>query len=513
MSQQRRPAGNYPPNVHAPAPFTEYKLKMSPMAVSHNVMALHSSTAKLADFTQPVRMIRDPNSGILGPIPEASEPGAASSAYMASKVVAGGRNPLSGKKRSRLIFADEPDEELERLRTAEVSPWLLEDYDGQHSFVGKLEGGQGSNYVFFVNQGDEFRIIPVSKWYRFCPKLSYHTLTLEEAEQAVKSRESEMDRWLMKHRAGGSSIGGSRSASDTERPLSAPDEKASLSSASKPGSLQGKARLAARVLNREAGAQPHERQAIPSQGRRRLDDDQEEIDFDEIFDDDEGNDSFGGLDDEEGGERRRRPAGTKTNRLKGAAGSSEGKLMRKIVRHLDKQNRDNLLFSDDEEELDPYASDQDESDEDMSSVTTSTANQDLDKLSLKDEKAPAATGGTAVAKQAKPLGPPSKATSPVQSPTPSFPGSPAASRAATPQTSPKKAASADTTITEADIIGFLKQGPMSTKDLIAKFKRQLKADPKNKDIFRELVRKLAMVRASPVGGDEDKLLELKPEFK
>ena len=42
------------------------------------------------------------------------------------------------------------------------------------------------------------------------------------------------------------------------------------------------------------------------------------------------------------------------------------------------------------------------------------------------------------------------------------------------------------------------QGPMSTKDLILKFKRQLKADPKNKEVFRELVRKLAMVK--PVAG-------------
>lgn len=116
-------------------------------------------------------------------------------------------------------------------------------------------------------------------------------------------------------------------------------------------------------------------------------------------------------------------------------------------------------------------------------------------------------------------------------------GSPAASRPVSPSNSPNKRTAAtasgnagakrsktavsgsqctdddeSTVITEAELVGYLRQGPMSTKDLIAKFKRQLKADPKNKDVFREHVRKVAMVRPSSTG-DEDRLLELKPEFK
>lgn len=67
-------------------------------------------------------------------------------------------------------------------------------------------------------------------------------------------------------------------------------------------------------------------------------------------------------------------------------------------------------------------------------------------------------------------------------------------------------------ITESELIGYLRLGPLSTKDLITKFKRQLRADAKNKDIFRELVKKVAMVRPSG-NGEDDKLLELRPEFK
>lgn len=178
--------------------FTEYKLKMSPMAVSHNVMVLNSNTAKLSDFAQPVRMFRDKNSALIQECPGlignklSQGEGAASGAVAPGRIAVGGgsisapgsRNTF--KKKTKIIFQGDEEEIDEQTREAEAVPWLLEDYDAQHSFVGRLEGGQNSNYVFFVNQGDEFRIIPVNKWYRFQSKLSYHTLTIEEAETQVK---------------------------------------------------------------------------------------------------------------------------------------------------------------------------------------------------------------------------------------------------------------------------------------------------------------------------------------
>lgn len=176
MSQQPPPNG--PPKPQ----FTEYKLKMSPMAVLHNVMVLHSTQqSTLASFTPPIRMTRDKASAL-----GAEDPSTAASNTNAAQLkqpLAVGKSNVA-KKKTRLIFAD--DQPASTLETeAEAIPWLLEDFDAQHSFLGRLEGGQSSNYVFFVNQGDEFRIIPVNKWYRFQPKLSYHTLTIEEAEQEV----------------------------------------------------------------------------------------------------------------------------------------------------------------------------------------------------------------------------------------------------------------------------------------------------------------------------------------
>lgn len=168
-----------PPNGPPKPQFTEYKLKMSPMAVLHNVMVLHSTQSTLSSFTPPIRMTRD-KASMLG----AEEP-APTNPTTAKQALPVGKSSLAAKKKTRLIFADDQPANTSETE-AEAIPWLLEDFDAQHSFLGRLEGGQSSNYVFFVNQGDEFRIIPVNKWYRFQPKLSYHTLTIEEAEQEVK---------------------------------------------------------------------------------------------------------------------------------------------------------------------------------------------------------------------------------------------------------------------------------------------------------------------------------------
>ena len=485
------------PNSVGAGNFTEYKLKMSPMAVSHNVMVLNSNTAKLSDFTQPVRMFRDKNSALIQEAPaKAAQPeGTGKIAVGGGSINAPGSKP-SFKKKTKIIFQGDEEEFDEQVRETEAVPWLLEDFDAQHSFVGKLEGGQSSNYVFFVNQGDEFRIIPVNKWYRFQSKLSYHTLTLEEAESQMAARKKDdVSRWLMKN-----------------RPAQKSSEEEIASGSAEPKLVK----LAEKVLNDE-----NEQRRRQAQIRRsKIEDSQrgEELDFDELFDDDEGNDNFGGLLDDLQPEDSNEPAKKSNYKL-----STEGRAMKKIVRHLDKSN-DIIYASDDEN--DPYASDY-ENDEDE---------DDFDKWS---KEAAGASGGNATGMSnapttstatAKPKqvakAPTSSASSrasslsvsPSTSKTSSAPGSP--NKRPSQQQSSKRSKTSDdedngnnNIISESEIISYLKQGPISTKDLIAKFKRQLKADPKNKEIFRELVRKLAMVKTAAGSGEEDKLLELKPEFK
>ena len=171
------------------------------MAVLHNVMVLHSTPARLSDFTPPIRMTRDKASSLLGDsgVNENTGTGASTGSTQAAALSIGkASSNANAKRKSRLTFQGDQPGSLSSFSNSsdthdtESIPWLLEDFDAQHSFLGRLEGGQGSSYVFFVNQGDEFRIIPVSKWYRFAPKLSYHTFTLEEAEKEVRLEEKRL---------------------------------------------------------------------------------------------------------------------------------------------------------------------------------------------------------------------------------------------------------------------------------------------------------------------------------
>lgn len=52
------------------------------------------------------------------------------------------------KKRTKQIYLAKED--TRELKEQEHRPWILEDYDSQNSFTGTLEGGQRSDYVFFV---------------------------------------------------------------------------------------------------------------------------------------------------------------------------------------------------------------------------------------------------------------------------------------------------------------------------------------------------------------------------
>lgn len=487
-----------------PNSFTEYKLKMSPMAVSHNVMVLNSSTAKLSDFTQPVRMFRDKNSALIQEAPAklAQPEGTGRIAVGGGSITAPGSRP-SFKKKTKIFFQGDEEEFDEKVREVEAVPWLLEDYDAQHSFVGRLEGGQSSNYVFFVNQGDEFRIIPVNKWYRFQSKLSYHTLSLEEAESQMAARKKDdVSRWLMKNRT-----------------LS---QRASEEDVSGGSSTQ---KLAEKVLNGESAQRKRQAQVL----RSRIEDSQrgEELDFDELFDDDEGNDNFGGLLDDllQADDPKDADNAKKSNYKL----STEGRAMKKIVRHLDKSN-DVIYASDDEN--DPYASDYEGEDEDEDDFDKWSREKERDQKEKDQKEATQAVVNninSASVKGVKPVAASSTSRSTASSKASSLSGSLTSSKAASPPGSPSKrppvkrsktsddedSSASIPVITESEIIGYLKQGPISTKELIAKFKRQLKADAKNKEIFRELVRKLAMVRAAGTGvaGEEDKLLELKPEFR
>ncbi|XP_068654791.1 transcription initiation factor IIF subunit alpha-like isoform X2 [Aristolochia californica] len=80
-------------------------------------------------------------------------------------------------------------------------PWVLEDETGQSQYQGHLEGSQSANYYLLMMQGKEFVAMPAGSWYNFNKEAQYKQLTLEEAEEKMKNRRRTADgyqRWMMK---------------------------------------------------------------------------------------------------------------------------------------------------------------------------------------------------------------------------------------------------------------------------------------------------------------------------
>ncbi|KAF7840559.1 Transcription initiation factor IIF subunit alpha [Senna tora] len=80
-------------------------------------------------------------------------------------------------------------------------PWHLEDETGQSQYHGQLEGAQSATYYLLMLEKKEFVAIPAGSWYNFNKVAQYKQLTLEEAEEKMKNRKKTADgyeRWMMK---------------------------------------------------------------------------------------------------------------------------------------------------------------------------------------------------------------------------------------------------------------------------------------------------------------------------
>lgn len=428
--------------------YVEFKLRSaSSTNFVHNIMTLTGPPVNMADFTTPVRLVRDPtarredtdgNSGIGGGSEDED------------------RNIGRKKKKTRILQQEDEDEAS--LRAQERVPWLLEDFDGQHSYVSQLMAPD-AKYVIFVNQENEFRVLLASKWYRFTPKLSYRPLSLEEAEErmAGKGRNEDFDRWLMRKRDASNSLPVSGETSGT---ASVPAQKGP--------------KVATRMVNLE----------------------EEGFDFEEFVDDDDGDVLYhrGNDEDDPSMPRIERPRQKKNL-------TDAGKQVRKLVKHLDRHN----YFYDSEEEdaHDPYADEEDKEESEGEGSTMPT---------IPVKRPPEARPSMSTLPPKIPHSARSSADSlPISSGRQSRSKSPVGSRSRSKSPVENRSQDGGNILAEGDIIAILREGPLRTKDLIGKVKHKLRADPQNKDIFREIVRRVATVRTS-VSQEDDKLLELRPEY-
>ncbi len=422
-------------------PIKEYALKNSHIDFSHNVMQINSgSTFKLSDLAPPVRMYRDQC-----PIAPPSE------APM---------NPrLAEKKKIQIIETSPSDDDDQRVREEEKSPWILEDSEDR-VFTGRLEGGQSSNYVLLVNQGNNFHVVPVTKWYRFNPKIQYRTLSIEDAEKSMASSSSKRaseNRWLMKATAPeGASLA---QGSEAEKPL--PSHKLKVASGNVSDS--------------------HSNYYAQTLGSGDLDYDVEGMLFQ---DDDELNP---GLDQEEEPNEPNPKSGLGQKKI-----TKWGKELKKIMKHTNDPNL-HLYFNGLEESKDPYASDAEEDAEedsvpDTPSIATAPARmkRTLSGSSLSSSSA-------------------SQPSSPLLSGTPSTGTVSSFSQEEPPRR--EEAASID----ENSVIAFLKRGPSTAKALIEHFKVQIRINPRNREVIPAILKRVALIKKIEEGGE--KVLELREEYR
>ena len=146
--------------------YQEFQLKSCAKRGKNHLMEfIDKKQVDMDNFTRPIKMHRkDSQTRLIQGLNNATNAAGSSAAVMA-QVQHGPKSsadtsliaPMGGatrnkqmlfKKRTKQIFLAKED--TRELKEQEQKPWILEDYDGQHSFTGTFEGGQNADYVFFV---------------------------------------------------------------------------------------------------------------------------------------------------------------------------------------------------------------------------------------------------------------------------------------------------------------------------------------------------------------------------
>lgn len=265
------------------------------------------------------------------------------------------------KKAKQVIHRDE---DAKKLRYEEYYPWVMEDYSGKNTWVGNYEAAQSDSYCVFMFHGNGFKMVPVEKFYKFTPRNQYATLTLEEAEKRMAdSVKAGTPRWLMKHMS--------------------PEMQQSRMRDQRPRKFQ----------TVDSGGPVEDDDGMS----RRRERDDEDLDFDHVFDDDEEAPIMDGdEEDQKEVERKMKNEHRSAAVLKdekddmgdlfGEDGDEEkmdkeGRKLKKYLRSLEK----NAHYDSDDEE-NPYASSSEEEDDDH--VKKEDAVKKEEDLAIKEEPMP-----------------------------------------------------------------------------------------------------------------------------
>ncbi|ORY04619.1 Rap30/74 interaction domain-containing protein [Basidiobolus meristosporus CBS 931.73] len=483
--------------------FTEHRLTSGSRKNVYNILKFHGSKpVKLKEFSQPVKLHRKQiqpeiqtltmddgtGEGSSGPNGSANTaPGTPGVATADPTIIApygnASRNKqMLFKKRTKQVFPT--DEESRKIREQEAKPWVIEDTDNTNYWSGVLEGGQQSNYYLFICTDEGFQVVPAHKWYKFNQKLTYATLTIEEAEeQLIKAQKKDSDRWMMRKRL--LSKLDSEGAGEEEEPkggkklklVDHEDQISFFEDDDDDGNPKKK---------RGAGGSKHG--------------DIDEVDFDEEFQDDEEAPPELDGDQEETKENEARQKAKPVIASEDEEEEDEekeeltaaGKDLKKALRTLEK----NAAYDSDDNE-NPYLS--------KAPENPSASTQQIKKpvpvntnKKIPPPSKPTKSSGIFTPKNgaaSKPVRPP------VNKPNAAARLAEAKKRKDESDENDKNLstvsssnASDSNLITEAEITELIRHHRLTTKDLIVKVKKKLKADPRNKQLISTIVKKVATTK-------------------
>ncbi|KAB2025998.1 hypothetical protein ES319_D06G188400v1 [Gossypium barbadense] len=417
-------------------------------------------------------------------------------------------------------------------------PWLLEDETGQAQYQGQLEGSQSATYYLLMMQGKEFVAIPAGSWYNFNKVAQYKQLTLEEAEEKMKNRRKTADgyeRWMMKAANNGAAAFGEVEKIDEKETAAAggrgrkkstgEEEEGHVSDRGEEDEEEEAARKNRLGLNKKSGDDDEEG---PRGGDLDMDDDDiekgDDWEHEEIFTDD---DEAVGNDPEERDLAPEVPAppeikedeDEEDEEQEGGL-SKSGKELKKLLGKASGLNDSDADEDDDDEDVD----------DDMNFNPTPAPKQKdapkeepADNSPMKPAPSSSARGTPAASKSSKgkrkgddtkasngtPL---KKVKSEPESKTSVKEENTSASKGSAPSkgtsssakagstsaasASSSKAGSASTAgpVTEEEIRAVLLQkAPVTTSDLVAKFKARLKS-PEDKKAFADILRRISKIQ-------------------
>ncbi|BGP19045.1 transcription factor IIF subunit tfg1 [Rhodosporidiobolus nylandii] len=486
------------------------------------------------------------------------------------------------KKKTKRVYVS--SEEARRLKREEWQPWVLEDDEGRERWIGRLEGGAGevdskggnqgggsaaqqgkvaqagngtglqgwrpaasasdaggggSCYVAFVfgDNGDEFKVVPINRWYRFNQGPKYLTLAEEEAEEeyARQQKSKEPERWIMHRRAAPASSGSSTPRAASAGPSGTGSSANNAVSASALRSrMMANSALGSRLEPEEERGRSKIKTVVSAGGggkkkRGGQDQDDDEFDYEEDFqDDEEGIAKIDDLADEEEAKeleeriRREQRAAERADEIPDLDEQEEierltgtGRQVKKLMKKADMSG----AYESDDDNDNPYAS----SDEDSDSASVTSGSRDRPSSRAASPSAPSGMRSDSRSRAGTPSGSGSalvakRATSPSghssrgASPNPSSgkrrrEGDGGASDSDADGSKRRKAGANGkgkakspspgapvALLTEADLVAFFKTRSgtkAATKDVLTHFRKQIKGDERNKKAIGGLLQAVA----------------------